>query len=286
MKIFKVIRAFLKLRKIKLKKDEICLICPAGIGDTYFTCSLINEIKKKYKTNISVLIKKEHLAIAMAFKKDIKSIFFFDSESIKFTKLFSLKFSPSKFFYSHPGMLFFPRKLRILGYKINLLDLYKLLFNLDKDSELTKPNFKKINIANKNKRQVFLAPESSTANEISADLWFNLYKLFNELGYEVLINSNKAKFNFNKKAKFYNLEELPAILENCKYFISSRSGICDWIAETKVNKIIIYNNHVWYDGTIFDGSSFNMMGFGKNISEIIFKNKSLTIKKIKEVINK
>lgn len=283
-KFLKVILAFIKLSKIKIDSDEIVLICSSGIGDTYFTCALAKEIEKQHKTKVSVLIKSQHLPIAEAFKKNLNKIIIFDQALIKYTKLFGLRIKKGNFFYAHPGVIFYPRKIRFLGDKINLLDSYKTLFKLHSSATLLKPIYKKSEVFNKNKKMAFLAPESSTAGELPLSFWRAVVTSLEENGYNVVINSTKDKYLFEKNKNNLDLKDIPSIVEKSKIFISARSGISDLVAETKTKKIIIYNNHSWYDGDIFNGSSFEKMRFGKNIKEVIYKTTNQTIKEISKII--
>lgn len=284
-KFFKVFLAFLKLSKIKVNPDEIILICSSGIGDTYFACALSEEFRNLHKTKVSVLIKPSHLPIAKAFKNNLYRIITFDESLIKYTKMFGLRLKKGKFLYAHPGVIFYPRKIRFLGDKINLLDSYKTLFKLSSDAILLKPNFKKNKKkVNNDKKIAFLAPESSTAGELPLNFWGDVVSLLEKNGYDVIINSIKNKYLFGKNKSELDLIDIPSIVEDSDLFISARSGISDLIAETNTKKIVIYNNHTWYDGNIFNGSSFEKMKFGKNISEIIYKNSIQTIKEIIKIL--
>ncbi|MBU1033816.1 hypothetical protein KKI22_02580 [Patescibacteria group bacterium] len=285
-KFFKVILAFIKLSRIKVNSDEIILICSSGIGDTYFICALSKEIEKRHKAKVSVLIKPQHLPIAESFKKNLSRVIVFDEALIKYTKLFGLRIKKGKFFYAHPGVIFYPRKIRFLGDKINLLDSYKTLFKLSNAAILLEPNYKKITkvIDIKNKKIAFLAPESSTAGELPLTFWGNVVDLLEKKGYDIIINSTKDKYLFGKNKTTLDLKDIPLIVEKSDLFISARSGISDLVAETTTKKIIIYNNHSWYDGTIFNGSSFKKMKFGKNIKEVIYKTANQTIKDISKII--
>lgn len=283
-KLFKVILAFIKLSRIKVNSDEIILICSSGIGDTYFACALSKEIEKQHQAKVSVLIKSQHLSIAKAFRNNLNRIITFDEKLIKYTKLFGLRIKRGNFFYAHPGVIFYPRKIRFLGDKVNLLDSYKTLFKLDSNANLLKPVYKKTKAIYKNEKLAFLAPESSTAGELPLIFWGSVISLLKKNGYKIIINSIKDKFLFGKNKANISLGDIPSIVEKSNLFISARSGISDLVAETSTKKIIIYSNHSWYDGDIFNGSSFEKMKFGKNIKEIIYKTTKQTIKDISKII--
>ena len=64
--------SFLWLRlisKAKLQNNELGLLCPGGIGDTYFTCALAKAISQVHQISVVAIVKQNHSEIPDLFQR-------------------------------------------------------------------------------------------------------------------------------------------------------------------------------------------------------------------------
>ena len=67
------------LATLNLDNDSWFIICPYGIGDTYFVCALLKQfLLRNSNTKAIVVVKKSHLDVANLFAEDIERVATFD----------------------------------------------------------------------------------------------------------------------------------------------------------------------------------------------------------------
>lgn len=265
--------------KLKLRKNQLVLVCPRGIGDTFLVCSLIESIKKTNPGNeILIVCKKSHKGVINLFAHHFNDVFIinkFPETTIGLTDKRILVAHPA---YSERGLL------NVLGYKqINLFDLYKIMFSLPSDVDMTRAiipatakeaaiaEFKSLKLSVG--KTVIIAPEAVSLDIIDMDFWVKLSRELLRNGWQVCTNAMNSQNIIPGTTKIsFDLDEAIAFAELAGWVICMRSGLCDLLSLTKNTKLtVIYPNKKWYNGTIFDGSSLIGMGLTKTAQEVVYK---------------
>ncbi len=273
MKLTKKIKKFIKITaaqlitKIQLffllkvngvtKKDWIFLL-PFGLGDTLFLSSLIREFKLKNGGKVVILVKKNHQILVQMFPAVDQSIILksafpnFCYKKICNTSLIK----KGRIFIPHPLLNSNLSSLvAILGYKnLSLVDMYKIALKLDESANLETPDFNIYNISKAkdflNKmgfdpaKTVIIMPEATSIPMISVDLWNEIISKLRYHNFYIIINSaNKNNFHTDEKKVIsldVELKEIVAISRISASTISLRSGICDLLAFSNANLVVLY----------------------------------------------
>jgi hypothetical protein len=263
-----------------LKDDEWGLVCPFGIGDTYFTCGFANEILKTHGgKKITVFVKPNHSFIPSIFPEISKTVVIQFPFNIKYLGHYDLKMG--KPFYSH----FIDNDLvNLIGYNnFTLLDCYKVIFRLNMHSCLSNPlrpsenEFKKAEeVFLKNKlsklKTVILAPEAKSTSVINKNFWIDLSKELNNNGFIPVGNSINHKNNIQGiQTLNLPLEIIRAFAELSGFVVSIRNGLCDLLSDVNISLVVIYPDAVWYGGKLIDGTSLKSMNISKSAIEYEIK---------------
>ncbi len=280
--------------KLNLKKNEMGMVLPYGFGDTYLVCSLLNEYKsKKLLSCIKLIVKNKHEEIAKLFgiktyaqdstdfKKNLEAVTEFGSEKA------------GEIFVAHPHYADHAY-VELLGYKgITLLDVYKIMFNLNINSTLALPD-KKLKSANtvlknlksvgmKKGKGVIIFPDANSVDTLSDGELLKLIKASSSLGYKTYYSSNDARKNIPRDL-FVNIpvSEIISATNYAGHIICMRSGICEILSTSSAKMAIMYPKVVWYNARLIVSCSLKAMGIRNNVFEIeIGKHlNDITIKKI------
>jgi len=261
-----------------LKDDEWGLVCPFGIGDTYFTCGFAKEILKTHGgKKITVFVKSNHTFIPSIFTEISKTVVIQFPFNIKYLGHYDLKMG--KPFYSH----FIDNNLvNLIGYNdFTLLDCYKRLFNLKNESSLSKPLspskyeckeaeqvFLKNNLSKF--KTVILAPEANSTAVIDKKFWIDLSKELSNNGFIPVGNIVNHKNNIQGIQNLnLPLEIIRAFVELSGFVVSIRSGLCDLLSDVNTSLVVIYPDV--NGGRLIKGTSLKSMGISKSAIEYEIK---------------
>ncbi|MEM9510682.1 MAG: hypothetical protein AAGA16_23860, partial [Cyanobacteria bacterium P01_E01_bin.35] len=237
----------------KIKSNEVGLLCPCGIGDTYFACALAKEVSQANQgAPVVAIVKKQHSDIPDLFQDSIVRKVTFDNRQIMNSAILCRNLERGRVYFAHPSVRF-TGKLSILGYKnFNLLDIYKFTFDLSYNATLSQPIIHQDVVLSARQRlmnynlpvgkTVVLAPDSNSTpnfNETSADaFWHNLSQQLTAQGLSVvaLTSRNNNFLPQIPRIDFPLIESIP-FSEMCGLVIAARSGLCDLLATAKTKLI-------------------------------------------------
>ncbi len=290
MSIVRRVRSFFPWAKLaltaKLQPHEIGLICPCGIGDTYFVCALAKEISRvNQDLAIVAIAKQQHQDIPALFSDTITRTVTFQSRQIVNSAAWSRNLAPGKLFFAHPSVKFSSGEIDLVGYKnFNLLDLYRFTFNLNEEAELSSPTIDRDILKRSRQRMmdyglplnrtVILAPDSNStpnlANIRTDDFWDILAHKLAAQGYTVALLTNREQSFLPQlpRINFPLIEAIP-FSEMCGWVIAARSGLCDLLATAKTKLTVLYPQQKWYGGTLYAGTSLRLMGINQSAAEIV-----------------
>jgi hypothetical protein len=245
----------------------------------------MSEFKLKNGGKILVIVKKNHELIAKMFC-DIDFYVSLESFSFKYDDYKKISNSTA----IEKGQIFIPHPelnpslsvvSGILGYKdISLVDLYKMMLNLNMKSEVAVPSF---DIYNSSKARDFFSernldprktviffPVAATCEEVNKDFWENIIQSLNSLGFDILINhlGDNDDFVFNQKNIVrinQSLDDVVALSLLCAGIISLRSGICDLLCFTDKKIVVFYPD----DKSYKDFNLKNIFEQRSNLLEIV-----------------
>lgn len=288
----------IKLGKKALKentknKDTLYIICANGIGDTVIVASYCGFLKEKYnfkKLKLIVCPHQEYVGEIFDYisgsqivtKEEMNNIVYYIQKTKQFRKV--------NYLYA-----FFEQEINKLGqanYYSTKWDSKKLLserykeslFNIPidtKPSKITLIEDKKIieKTLKKNKltkKSIVLMPISHSEIKMTNEFWENLAKALTEKGYKVYTNVGKNEVPIkNTYPLDVSLKELIYIANEIKFFISMRSGVCEYLSLTSPNLIVlnnsIKNNFKWDDVNTFDPKNqiINMYTRNKKEEDIL-----------------
>ncbi len=237
-------------KRCRLEEDEWGIVCPASIGDTYYSCAFAEEFKKQHPGDkFVIIVKKDHSYIPTLFPS-IDRIIVVDNIPIRALIICS-SFKRGMPIFGHFKDTSFNN---ILGYQsINLLDLHRAVLYLPMSSKLSEPKIIRKNkkkmvkdffISNNliERKTLILFPTANTIKLLDPSIWINIAERAKERGWIVCCNSiNKNDCIKGTINLDFKLEDLIPICENAGWVIMLRSGLCDMISNAKVKKTILYN---------------------------------------------
>lgn len=296
MKIFGKLETYLKRIKLYLKDSDYIdwlilrwrlrlnnntwfIICPYGIGDTYLVCALAKQFLNHNGGNKIVLaVKKNHAFLIDFFPEDIQRFVVFDKFDLRLIQRFS-EFKLGYPFIGHPYFLE-PNLRDILGTEnMNLLNVYKKIFNISCDFPITQPIVNRLTIEKAKSRflrlklpkgkTVILAPAANSLPTLCLEFWSLLSQELKLQGWTVCTNCEYEATDYivGTIPIYFPLAESIPIAEMAGWVISSRSGFCDLISSAKCRLSIIYVKQQWYAGSAFEGSSLRLMGLSNKVLE-------------------
>jgi hypothetical protein len=253
--------------KSNYQSDKWYFILNYGIGDTYLVCSLIDVFSKGCKKVELILTNANHEFIPTLFnltysKKNISNLpINLINEFSTFKQGCPIILNPTDL---NQGIL-----LSILGYKhVTLIDLYKVLLNLDLSTIPSKPFLNNIaNIKtdivraieeiNHKEKTIILCPIANSIELIDDNYWILLAKKVKSAGYTPLLMGYQID---GIQTINFPLSESKFICENATCIISLRSGFCELISSYYVKKVILYPHIKWFQGYLIESTSLQSMG--------------------------
>lgn len=257
--------------RLHFKDDRWYIVCPQGIGDTYFACALLKAflLTKKCK-KVVVIVKKSHLDVARLFPNEISEIVTFDYFRLAVLSKKS-ECRPGRTFVLHPSQLREDLDVVLGTGGVNLLDLYRKLLGLEENVPLSQPNVHPQSIKNALERlkannlpvgkTVILAPDARSTSMVPFPFWCDLAKRLNQIGWRVCTNTyHDSECIPNTWQLQFPLDEAIPIVEQAGWMISMRSGLCDLVSTAKCHLSVIYPKEKWYAGTPWSATSLIDMG--------------------------
>lgn len=230
------------------------VICPWGIGDTLFVCICSEELKRKKKKKLAVICKKytgqvckdfEFIDMIIANNRLCNCFIYYGEELGNKTS--------KNYVYAH-----------ILAENMKeydtVVDRYRLgILNLNSNFEFVYPKIEKKKLYIDMTNAVIIAPYARSKSCVPSEaFWTRLAIFCKDRGMNVYTNCGKEGENeISGTIKLsVSLNELFLCAERAKLFISYRSGICDWIALSNSNMMVI-NDPIW-------GKEWDLNHFSKN----------------------
>lgn len=235
---------------VSFKKDIVYFLCPGSIGDTLYVASLVKAYKKKQGiSTVVLLIKKNQESIAGLFPSvdgsivsdelvDILDIYFREQ---KVWELENYRYGFARVgLDGHTYMRTYVEKNLLSGYKIAIM-------GLEEDAEIEEMRIDKGNVFTDmfNQKTIILMPHESSAKRLPLSFWEDLCMELSE-NYILYTNTKDETERPIKgtQAVSRSLKDMTGISERCFAVISIRTGICDLLAFTKTNLIVLNTEQI------------------------------------------
>lgn len=245
---------FLVYEGIQLAHDTLYVVCPYGIGDTLYAASLAESLKKIRSVNkICLIVKEAHRQIPDWFDSINEKIVSDEMvDALNTFSIFSGNWELGNYLYGHfhkntngtilPEYGSCEVKNMIYRYK-------KLVFHLPVEYPLEEPKivpdemlFEKLMTEYEiGQNSIILMPYANSTALVSNHFWEALASFLTELGFVVYTNiKDSAELPIQGTIGLCaDLATMAAICENCRLVISLRSGICDILAFTETNLVVL-----------------------------------------------
>lgn len=286
--VFSLLRSMITYSRIRHKlgvtNDELAIICPYGIGDTYFVCILSRMLAYKHSRTIVLVVKAQHLALVGMFRDTITRVVVceFTEKELRRVGDTSMVLN-GNLMVGHPSSIRKQFLFEMVGIeKINLLDCYKVYLGLPLDCQLVLPdpgkeaNRMATNMAESLRlpkgNTVLLCPSCYSTDMIPADFWNELADSLWKKGFTVCTNVGGSEKNEIKGTVELNAELnlLIPLVEILGHVVSVRSGLCDLISSAHCHKVFVYPNQKWEHGTVLSGTSLVSMGLANDAREYVY----------------
>lgn len=248
---------FLIFGGVDLAFDIYYIVCPYGIGDTFYAAAMVRSFKE-YDSDIRkvcLIVKESHRQIPDWFKAVDEKIV--SDEIVRALNRFSIRTQTWKlknYLYGHfhkdsnGGLLPEYQNCEVK----NMIFRYKrLVFQIPDEytvdyPELTTGNtmwqerLKEYSVGSKT---IILIPYAQSTFMIADSFWERLAGLLVGMGYQLYTNvKDKSEMPVKgTKALCVDIEALAAICERSRLVISIRNGLCDVLAFTKTHLAVLNN---------------------------------------------
>jgi len=241
----------------KYDQDKWYFILKYGLGDAYLVCTLLKKFAEINGDFILIFEKKNQINIPNFFFK--KNLSYYDNKlPYGLIKEFGKQIKGVPIIL-HPIDLN-DQISQLIGYKkITLLDIYKILLNIDlntKPDNKLLPN-KVVNISTYNNK-VLLCPQANSVATLDIKFWIKLAELIKRTGYIPIFLRTENLQSY--ESIDFPIEDTISICNNFHGIVSLRSGFCDLISTCETKKIIIYPHVQWRSGKLIDSTSLSLMG--------------------------
>ena len=230
--------------KYRLSEDVFYIACPGSIGDTLYIAALVKELKKTFvrEKTVCIIVKKNQESIAYMFPSIDDSIV--DDELIEMFQLYSTytgTFRLKNYLYGFawidirhvnhmPG---FQRKNLVSGYKTGIM-------GLSEDVSLEKMCIGGGRFSAHGKDKIILMPHESSAKRLPIAIWIKLIgKLQGQYDVYTNVKDNTEKILEGTKPISDTLQNMTGLCEDALCVISIRTGMCDLLAFTNANLIVL-----------------------------------------------
>lgn len=262
---------YVKKILVRLKKDELGIICDYNLGETYLFCSLAESFKQKNNIKRIVLIsqKKYHADICEMFNDNIERCYVNPSLYIKPLRYFRvIKEGSFYFLYDYKNWNY----TSLVEKKTTNLELLKMSAGISSDAEVQHCQSKEINkikakelfsqLSLKRGKTVLLSPEAKTCDNLTEHFCQNICNELSDKGYDVFLNvTNPEKRNTCTKSALLPLGIAAPFCDLCGHVIAVRSGFCDIISSSDAKFHIIYPDQTFHD--VFPVKNFMVSNYVK-----------------------
>lgn len=245
-----------QVKEYAFDKDTVYICCPASIGDTLYVSALVKEYKKQCSCkSVCLIVKKGHASFITLFKAIDDYIVSDDLVQIlNEYSMYQQTWVLNNYIYGH-----FPKDMHFKYddsyYKEewkNIVARYtKLIMRLHGDIKIEDIYIDSKYMAERSNYQntIILMPYAQTAPMLPISFWDKIVHILCERGYNLYtnVNGNKEVPLHGTKALSLSLYDTAVVCENAVGVISLRSGICDLLAFTKSNLIIINTSEELYE---------------------------------------
>ncbi len=263
------VRNYLNTKIIEITKTELTEKYPNdylifsrnGVGDIFFTASLIKEFKKTHPGKVIYITEKPKLENYIKTFKSIDEVIVNKNLDI----LQSEAPFQSQIRKGHLNFLYFPYR----GKKKNYVfaDSYANLLGVALDAQRELPLISPENIINAEteikklniepSKTIILIPEAVMFdhNKVKPKTWKKLADELKNKGYDVVFNSSNRAYK-KYKTTFLPVMDFIALAKQVKHIVSFRSGICDVLAGVGIyNLTAVYPENldvIWTNKFLFD----------------------------------
>lgn len=243
-----------------LNSEEIYLISPFGLGDTYILCMYKDAIEKCYQHSVVYVIKPSHVDILSLFGYKFIVRNFSEKELGDIAKSNNV-INAGKFYVAHPHYVdkliekeFFDKNIsfakmycRTLGIPEN--SSYQPACNYLKHMVTLEEKIKPLKVDD----VVLFAPEMNSCrtqfDRPSHAFLKRLNKiLYDKYGNNLIVNAIGNTMEYFGKKIDLSLMELVVLATSCRKVVSIRSGLCDVLYTNVKSMDVIYGNQDFYDG--------------------------------------
>lgn len=291
-KIFRVgeDNGFLVYEGIHIKQDTLYIVCPYGIGDTLYVASLAESFKKICSINKTCLIiKKNHSQIPDWFDAVNEKIV--SDEIVNILNAFSIfsgTWQLKNYLYGHfrkntDGSIlseYDSCEVKNMVYRYK-----KLVFHLPTECLLEEPKIvpdemllaKIMTEYEIGEHSIILMPYASSTPLIPDHFWKVITSFLTSLGYTIYTNvKGPEELPIQGTIGLYaDLATMAAICENCRLVIAFRSGICDVLAFTETNLVVLnpteYHLNEWNLKAVTDRKNIHNFLVGDDIVSALFE---------------
>lgn len=226
---------------LNLQKDTLYILCPYGIGDTFYLLSLLSEyLQDKKKKEVCLILKESHRDIPKWFFPKMQVITVGKAVSIlNYWSIENQIWQCENYFYGHfkkdTEYHLYPRKEKqmVRSYAVDVL-------GMDPLKKMQKPAFitdKRAEICDRyqlEKKSIMLMPYAVSCNGIPMLFWEKLARILNMAGYQVFTNGkDESETGIDGTISIYeSINDTVIIAEECVAVVALRSGLCDLLAQS------------------------------------------------------
>lgn len=249
---------FLMYQGRTLRRDTVYVVCPFGIGDTLYVGALLKGWRDMHAKGmrICMIVKKGHSQLPDWF--DVVDEKIVSDEMVRDCYIYSVysgDWMLKNYLYGH-----FHRDRQnrlLLEYRDcevkNMVYRYKkLVFHVPPQTPMEEPMiqpdpeafWKWMESCNIGDWTIIIMPYAQSAGLLDVGFWERLVLMLTKMGYQVLTNVKGLEEPAIKGTQSIcaDIATTAAICERCRLVISYRSGICDVLAYTDTNLVVINNS--------------------------------------------
>lgn len=240
-----------------LRHDVCYIVCPYGIGDTFYVAAMVKSFKAYYPNiqKVCLIVKSGHCQIPDWFESVDEKIV--SDDMVKALKHYSIRtgiWQLKNYLYGHfhkkSNGDFLP-EFQECEVKDMLYRYKRLVFHIPDECALDRPHLKihsdvQLNMIKEyaiGDKTIILIPYAQSTFLIANAFWERIAEQLAGLGYQLYTNVKDKKELPIKGTKelCVDIETMAVICEKCRLVISIRNGLCDVLAFTNANLIVLNN---------------------------------------------
>lgn len=241
---------YVKKRIVKLKPDEVGLICGFNLGETWLFCSMLDSFMAKQNVQKVVLIsnRKYHADIYELFNDKINRCCVDSRIDLKAFRFFrEIKKGNFYFLYDYDDWNY----ASLVESKMTNLQRLKKSVGLDTDTAIRYPQIKDADRATAKElftrlglsqgKTVLVSPEAKSCPTLDKAYCQKLCDAFQGKGYDVFLNITSPDNNIQSaKSAFLPLSVASSFCDLCGFVVAVRSGFCEIISGSMAQCHILY----------------------------------------------